>query len=85
MPMTCSDHHALVPLLGGPVVLACVCGFLADLEDQRIRLTVDPTGRLWAEPRGVLDHDQRAFIRAHRDHVVAVVDYLARVDAGAPC
>lgn len=78
-----SDSEIWVPLHRGPAVPLHVIRRLLDLEDRGVRLTLRPDGTLHVGPRALVRPDDLAFLRAHRAHVIAAVQYVARDDGTA--
>lgn len=68
----------LIPLRDGPVVPASVVSWLIDAEFRGLRFRPAPDGQLRVGPPAVVTPEDLAFIRRHRDDLIAAVAYVDR-------
>ena len=80
---TASVTDPLIPFAGGFVVRASVAAWFIETS-WRLTFTVSPDGRLQVGPRHAVSPADDAFIRAHRDELLACVTYCDR-QAVSPC
>jgi hypothetical protein len=76
--MVCAIN-SLVPLRHGPSVPGTVVLWLLDAERRGLQFQVEDDGSLFVSPRGRMTNDDDAFIRAHRETVLACVRYVGEV------
>lgn len=77
--MSATDALVLVPLRDGPTVPSSVIAWLIAAEDRGLHFAVEAGGQLRVGPRTHIHHDDDAFIRAHRAHLIACVTYIERL------
>jgi hypothetical protein len=70
----------LVPLRDGPVVPASLISWLIDAEFRGLAFRIEPDGRLHVGPREKVTAADLAFVRGHRDLVLACVAYSDTVE-----
>lgn len=75
---TAIESDVFVPLVNGPSVPVAVVSFLIDLEWRGVELRLEPDGSVFAGPRSAVTATDLAFLRNHRDHVVAALLYISR-------
>ena len=72
-----SATDALIPFAGGFVARASTAVWFIETS-WRLTFTVSPDGRLQVGPRSAVTPADDAFIRAHRDELLACVTYCDR-------
>jgi hypothetical protein len=70
----------LIPLRGGFSPRASVVLWLLQASD-RLTFRIEPDGALFVGPRAATTPDDLAFIRRHRDEILACVRYSNEQDA----
>lgn len=67
--------ETLIPLRDGPAVPASIAVWLIEVS-WRLTFHVEPDGSLFVGPRASVTAEDQAFIRAHRDALLACVRYV---------
>ncbi len=75
-----SVSDPLIPLTGGFAARTSVVLWLLQ-RSERLRFRIEPDGALFVSPRTATTADDLAFIRAHRDEILACVRYSDQQDA----